>query len=128
MLAVSAIVEKKGRVLLCKRPAQGAFPGWWEFPTEPLEGLDTMEDALERGVFDRLSTNVDCMEPLGAADFYDGEGGRLYGFRVNLTNNFVNLCGYDAFKWVKINDLRKKGLFRPCVMFVNMLKKYFENL
>lgn len=124
MLAVCAIVVRKGRVLLCKRPAEGAYPGWWEFPTEPLDDEDTVEDALERGVFDRLSTNLESLESVGAGDFYDGEGGRLFGFKVNLTNNFVNLYGYDAFKWVKINDLRKKGLFRPCVIFVNMLKKY----
>ena len=53
MLAVCGIVRRKGRILMCKRPACGMFPGFWELPTESLEENETFEDALERVFFEK---------------------------------------------------------------------------
>ena len=53
MLAVCGIVRQNGRVLVCKRAPGMQFSGFWELPTEGLEGDDCTEDALERGFFER---------------------------------------------------------------------------
>ena len=68
MLAVCGIVKKNGRVLMCKRSAGGQFPGYWELPTECLDGDETLEDALERVFFERLTVNLRQKRPWGAVD------------------------------------------------------------
>lgn len=123
MLAVCAIAEHCGKVLICKRPMNVLYPGRWEFPTEPLEDDDTMEDALERGLFERLCVLPKSKDYLGAIDMAEAEGGRLFGFKTILNTNFVKKYGYTAFKWVKKEDLKRYSMLLSHVMFIKNLKK-----
>ena len=115
MLAVCGVVRRNGRVLMCKRGADMAFPGFWELPTEILEEGETAEDALERGFFERLTANLRSLRPLGAVDFGYGEGGRILGYAVELCKNFVHIYGYDDFRWVKPHHLKRLRVFSPHV-------------
>ena len=121
MLAVCGIVKKNGRVLMCKRSAGGLFPSFWELPTECLEGDDTLEDALERVFFERLTVNLRQVLPLGAVNcglfkgYVNGEDVRLLGYEVELEKNFFHIYGYDDFRWVKLSNLKKMRVLEPCV-------------
>ena len=115
MLAVCGVVRRNGRVLMCKRGSGMAFPGFWELPTEILEDGETAEDALERGFFERLTVNLRNLRPLGAVDFGYGEGGRIFGYAVELCRNFVHIYGYDDFRWVKPPHLKRLKVLSPHV-------------
>ena len=115
MLAVCGIVRRHGRILVCKRPAGGVFPGFWEPPTECLEGEDTLEDALERAFFERLTVVPQDMAPLGATDGFYGEDIRFLGYNVTLRKNFVHLYGYEDFRWVKPRSLNRLRMLKPFV-------------
>lgn len=128
MLAVCGIVNRNGRVLVCKRPSGSFFSGRWEFPTEVLENDEVLEDALERGVFERLSVRIKEFLPLGAVNLDAIDDCRLFGFQIKLEKNFVQLYGYGASKWVKVNELRKYLAVPESVMFVNFKKKTIKNV
>lgn len=124
MLAVCGIVRRKGRVLVCKRAASMAFPGFWEPPTEFLEDDETLEDALDRVLFERLTVSAKSERALGALDFswkstrggaFPAEGVRLWGYEVELRKNFVHIYGYDGFRWAKPQDLKRLKMFGPHV-------------
>ena len=121
MLAVCGIVKKNGRVLMCKRPAGGPFPGYWELPTECLDGDESLEDALERVFFERLTVNLRQKRPWGAVDcgLFKGDVNddnvRLLGYEVELEKNFFHIYGYDDFRWVKVSNLKKMRVLEPCV-------------
>lgn len=106
---------------MCKRPAGGPFPGYWELPTESLEGDETLEDALERVFFERLTVNLWQVQPLGAVDcgLFKGDVNddnvRLLGYEVELEKNFFHIYGYDDFRWVKVSNLKKMRVLEPCV-------------
>ena len=128
MMAVCGVVRRNGRILMCKRPAGGQYPGFWELPTESLEGDETFEDALERVFFERLTVVPQRMEFLGAVNFSvrgENEQGacvcedvRLCGCEVELKKNFVHIYGYDDFRWVRPRDLKRLRVLRPCVTLV----------
>lgn len=118
MLAVCGVVRRNGRILICKRGLGMAFPGFWELPTEILEEGETAEDALERGFFERLTANLRNLRPLGSIDFGYGEGGRILGYAVELCKKYVHIYGYDDFRWVKLQNLRR---FRVLSPHVNLL-------
>ena len=124
MLAVCGIVRKNGRILMCKRSAGGQFPGYWELPTECLEGDETLEDALERVFFERLTVNLRQELPLGAVDCglfksdANDEDVRLLGYEVELTKNFIHIYGYDDFRWVKLSNLKRMRVLEPYVTII----------
>lgn len=115
MLAVCGIVRRKGRILMCKRPACGMFPGFWELPTESLEENETFEDALERVFFERLTANPKRMRAVGAVST---ENIRFLGYEVELRKNFFHVYGYESVRWVKLSGLGKMRIFKPHVMFL----------
>ena len=115
MLAVYGVVRRNGRILMCKRPSGGAFPGFWEPPTECLDNEETLEDALEKVFFERLTVVPQTMTPLGATDAFCGENVRFLGYDVKLRKNFVHLYGYEDFRWVKPKNLNRLRVLKPFV-------------
>ena len=118
MLAVCGIVHQQGRFLVCKRPSGGVFPGFWELPTEALEGEETFEDALDRVFFERLGVRVESACPMGAVDEFLGENVRFLGYNVELQKNFVQIYGYEDFRWVRPRDLKKLRFLNSSVMLL----------
>ena len=121
MMAVCGVVHRKGRVLVCKRGAGMLFPGFWELPTETLEDGETVENALERAFFERLTACPRRMSPLGAVNFSFGERFRLLAYGVELCKNFFHVYGYDDFRWIKLRDLRRLRLLEPHVTLLTQL-------
>lgn len=122
MLAVCGVVRQKGRILVCKRASGMQFSGCWELPTEILEGDDCAEDALERGLFERLTVETRALKPVGAVDFSCGEGYRLLAYGVELVKNFFHIYGYDDFRWVKPCHLRRIRLLEPHAVLLTGLE------
>lgn len=121
MLAVCGIVHQKGRFLVCKRASLGAFPGFWELPTESLEGEETLEDALERVFFERLTARVKTAAPLGALEGCFGENTRFLSYKVELEKNFFQLYGYEDFRWIKPKNLKNMRILSSSVMLLKQL-------
>ena len=121
MLADCGIVRRKGRILMCKRASSASYPGSWELPTEFLEDGETAEDALERAFFERLTVNLRSLVPWGAVDFSYGEGGRLLAYGIELCKNFFHIYGYDDFRWVKPEHLKRLRVLEPHVRLLTEL-------
>ncbi|HWB86141.1 MAG TPA: (deoxy)nucleoside triphosphate pyrophosphohydrolase [Bryobacteraceae bacterium] len=51
---VAAIVERAGRILICRRTAQQKHPLKWEFPGGKVEAGETPEQALVRELHEEL--------------------------------------------------------------------------
>ncbi|HIJ62645.1 MAG TPA: GNAT family N-acetyltransferase [Rhodospirillaceae bacterium] len=69
LVAAAALVDRDGRVLLCRRPAGKAMAGQWEFPGGKLHPGETPEAALERELAEELGIDVTaaCLAPLAFA-------------------------------------------------------------
>jgi 8-oxo-dGTP diphosphatase len=58
LVSACALIDKDGRVLVGKRPAQKNLGGLWEFPGGKLEPGERPEDALVRELFEELAITV----------------------------------------------------------------------
>lgn len=55
---VAAVVEREGRLLLCRRPAGKRHAGLWEFPGGKLHPGETAVDAARRELAEELGVEV----------------------------------------------------------------------
>ncbi len=51
---VAAILEREGRILICRRTPQQSHPLKWEFPGGKIEAGETPHDALARELHEEL--------------------------------------------------------------------------
>ena len=56
--AVVAIIEKRGRYLIQKRPSRGLLADLWEFPGGKKKPSETLEEALRREVREELGAEI----------------------------------------------------------------------
>jgi len=75
IVVAAALVDRDGRVLVQKRPPDGAMPKLWEFPGGKVEADETPETALKRELFEELGieTDTSCLAPLSFASEALGE-------------------------------------------------------
>lgn len=59
IVAVAALVDREGRVLVQRRPAGVELAGLWEFPGGKLESGESPETALVRELGEELGIDVD---------------------------------------------------------------------
>ena len=56
---VGVLVKCKDKVLLCKRNANGSFPGMWSIPAGKLEDDESTMDAAKREFFEETAIDID---------------------------------------------------------------------
>ncbi|HHH43676.1 MAG TPA: Nudix family hydrolase [Gammaproteobacteria bacterium] len=63
-VAVAAIVNDRGQVLVSRRPDQVHQGGLWEFPGGKLEPGESVEGALQREILEELGISIRQQQPL----------------------------------------------------------------
>jgi 8-oxo-dGTP diphosphatase len=81
---VAGIVEREGRILICRRKPKQTHPLKWEFPGGKVEHDETPPQALARELQEELGiTGVSCQEIIRYEYTYPGKHPiRLIFFRV----------------------------------------------
>lgn len=61
---IACVLERNGRLLLCRRPAHKRHGGLWEFPGGKLEDGETLLAAARRELGEELALEVHSVGPL----------------------------------------------------------------
>ena len=62
-VAAAVIERPDGTFLLGRRPPNGIYSGWWEFPGGKVEAGETPHQALVRELQEELGIDVECAYP-----------------------------------------------------------------
>ncbi|MDY6873034.1 MAG: A/G-specific adenine glycosylase [Chloroflexota bacterium] len=66
LTVTAAVIQRHGKVLLSKRPAEGLLGGLWEFPGGTMEECDPgLPDCLQREIREELGVEVQVGEAFG---------------------------------------------------------------
>ena len=104
---VAALIYQNGKLLVCQRRAEGAFPLKWEFPGGKVEEREADIDALRRELREELT-----IEMRAAVLVYQHTHRYPDGPTVSLRFYFIH--GFDGeaqnmvfekVSWVKVADL-----------------------
>ena len=64
-IVTAAVLQRKGKVLLAKRPSKGLLGGMWEFPGGKVEQGETLDACLRREIREETGTEIRVGEAFG---------------------------------------------------------------
>lgn len=100
-VAVGILVDDKGNVLLCRRPAHKSYPLKWEFPGGKVEPGEKLEDALRRELNEELG--IDVIAPAAyhreTTAYSDGRTYQVDYFRITAWQGEIINKEFDAVEW-----------------------------
>ena len=98
--AVSAVIQRDGKVLLHRRPLEGLLGGLWEFPNWPLNEREKWTDLLVGQVKNKIGLRVKIKRPLGPFhQTFSHFKLTLHVYHCQLVNGEVK------GKWVSLENL-----------------------
>jgi 8-oxo-dGTP diphosphatase len=106
---VAAMLEREGKVLICRRRPEQSHGLKWEFPGGKVEEGETPEAALERELEEELGIAGATGERIGGYEFtYPGRKPiRLYFFRVRSYRGEPRNRIFSEMRWEPAERLRE---------------------
>lgn len=103
----AAVIEKPdGTFLLGRRPPNGIYAGWWEFPGGKVEAGETPHQALVRELQEELGIDVECAYPwIMREHVYEHAHVRLHFFRVTEWRGELRDLQHDQLSWQMAEDV-----------------------
>lgn len=118
-IAAGALINARGEVLICQRPAHKLYPGEWEFPGGKLEPGEDAEAALRRELREELGIEVSACRPLICLRFvYPELSVELETYVVTAWRGEPVSTEHPAMAWVAPEALPRRRLLaadRPIV-------------
>lgn len=98
---VAGIIEREGRILICRRRAQQSHPLKWEFPGGKVEKGETLPQALERELAEELDIHSVTSEEMTRYEYtYPGKHPiRLIFFRVTEFEGEPRNLIFEEMRW-----------------------------
>ena len=98
----AAVIRRRGRVLIARRPSRGLLGGMWEFPGGKQQAGETLPDALVREIHEELGTAIEVGELLGTYEHaYTHFRVTLTAFHCRLTGGEPQALEASELAWVK---------------------------
>lgn len=101
---VAAVVEREGRLLLCRRPQGKRHAGLWEFPGGKIQPGESVAEAARRELAEELAVEVLSVGGLLLARPDPGSPFVVEFYRVEIAGEPVAL-EHDSLAWVRPEDL-----------------------
>ena len=103
----AAIIEREGRVLIAHRPSKGLLGGLWEFPGGKLEPGETLQEALEREIYEELAAKIRAGKEFGVyRHAFTHFKITLHAFYCDLVEGEPNAIEASEIAWVIIPELK----------------------
>ena len=104
--AAVALIERDGRMLICRRHDQDSFGGLWEFPGGKRESRETWEQCLRRELREELGVAVRAIRFYGRMRQEFPDGIVLFRvFRCAIAQGEPKPLDSQQIKWVRPAEL-----------------------
>jgi 8-oxo-dGTP diphosphatase len=120
---VAGIVEKEGRILICRRKAEQTHPLKWEFPGGKVEKHESLPAALERELEEELAIHSITSEEITRYEYtYPGKHPiRLIFFRVTEFEGEPRNLIFEEMRWEPRQSLSQFDFVEGDVKFLEGL-------
>lgn len=106
-----AIIEHKGKVLICQRSELMSLPLMWEFPGGKVERNESFENCLIREIKEELNIDISIVKRLNHVFHkYDNKSITLIPFICTLHSSEIKLNEHKDLIWINPLDLLNYNL------------------
>lgn len=106
-----AVIRRRGKILICRRPEAGLLGGLWEFPVGRREGREAMRRTLARGVQRQTGLVLDASEKRGTVKHaFSHFKVTLDVFACTVLSGRVIVSEHEEARWVSPAELEKLPL------------------
>ena len=103
----AAVIRRRGKILIARRPSHGLLGGLWEFPGGKLEAGETLPEGLRREIREELLVNIQVGEPFGVFKHaFTHFKITLHAFLCELEDGDPQAVEASEIKWVEIGALK----------------------
>ncbi len=97
----AAIIEKEGKILVCKRGPGGCCAYLWEFPGGKLEEGETPLEAVKRECYEELNINIVPLKMFMEYPFhYPDSDIYFYFIKAAFGEGEILLNVHEDLKWI----------------------------
>jgi mutator protein MutT len=103
---VAAIIRRDDKLLITKRLDHVHLAGLWEFPGGKVEPGESLENALEREIYEELGIQIAVAgEFLRIEHDYPSKSVRLHFFNCSIVGGEPGRIGVADYQWVEPSRL-----------------------
>jgi mutator protein MutT len=119
MIVTCALVEREGKFLMCRRSAGSSYPGFWEFPGGKLEDGETVEECLERELFEELGIRARAGRILSVVSIPGKPSDfRLVVIQTKILGGDLAPAVHDAVEWFSLQKLPIRDILPADILFI----------
>ena len=102
------VIERAGKILICRRSKNGALAGYWEFPGGKCEPGESPVDCLHRELAEELAVTVQILHAFPVIEHeYPAVRVRLHPFLCKHERGDPQPLASDEILWVDASALRE---------------------
>jgi 8-oxo-dGTP diphosphatase len=102
----AGLIRHEGRYLIAKRKPGVHLAGFWEFPGGKREPGETLEECLQRELFEELNIRVDTPIPFRIIRHdYAEKAVELHFFHCRIENGLASPLECAEIRWVYPHEL-----------------------
>lgn len=109
-LVTAAIIRDGENILVVRRGPREKLAGFWEFPGGKVEHPETLQECLERELFEELDIATKVTDVVAVSDYkYENGAIKLVALEAEILHGEISLSVHDKLRWLpacKILDLK----------------------
>lgn len=104
----AGLIHHDGRYLIARRKPGVHLGGFWEFPGGKREPGETLEECLQRELFEELNVRIDVPLPFRLIRHeYPGQTVEIHFFRCLIEEGRPRPLDSDELRWVSPQELSR---------------------
>ena len=100
-LVTAAIIRDGENILVVKRGQGDTLAGFWEFPGGKVELPETLQECLERELFEELDIATKVTNVVAVSDYkYQNGAIKLVALEAEILHGEIKLSVHDKLRWL----------------------------
>ena len=105
-LVTAAIIRDGENVLVVRRGPGEKLAGYWEFPGGKVELPETLQECLERELFEELDIATKVTKVVAVSDYkYDNGAIKLVALEAEILHGEITLSVHDKLRWLTPSEI-----------------------
>ena len=105
-LVTAAIIRDGKNILVVRRGLGEKLAGFWEFPGGKVEQSETLQECLERELFEELNIATKVSGIVAVSDYkYENGSIKLIALEAEILHGELTLSVHDKLEWLPPNEI-----------------------